>query len=105
MIRPAVPPSVALTVAIVGTFLLTRSLANQPAQADEPERMSVEPRLLCKSFETEATQAVDTGDRTAPVGQWISAQTEWILFSVNLEIGQKPTTFQQHWLHVCLSPR
>ena len=53
-----------------------------------------------------APSAIETNDTTTEIGQWLKKEEmSYELFSVDFEIGQKPTGYPEGWAHVCLSPR
>ena len=64
--------------------------------------------VKCKVFAIELNQAdvLDTEDRTSVVGQWVGKQADASLklHSMDFEVGQKLTGYQQGWVQVCMSP-
>lgn len=91
----------------------------QPAHAEpstaEPAPPSMEPdfydppRLYCKPFEVPlegSRSAIETNDRTTAIGKWLEAEeASYELFSIDFEVGQKPTGYPVGIAYVCLSPR
>ena len=67
------------------------------------------PRLYCRPFQVPLkglSSAFETNDRTTEIGQWIEKEEQsYELFSIDFEIGQKPTGYAEGWVQICLSPR
>lgn len=67
------------------------------------------PRLYCKPFEVPmsgASAAMETNDATTPIGRWIAdEEASYELFSIDFEVGQKPTGYPIGIAWVCLAPR
>ncbi len=67
------------------------------------------PRLLCKMFTVPlqgAGSMFETNDLNTEIGRWIQSEEDlYDLFSIDFEIGQKPTGYAQGYAQVCLSPR
>ncbi len=65
-------------------------------------------RLICRVFETDVRSptTLDTSDGTTEVGQWVQEQLGdgLALYSVDFEVGQKPTGYPQGYVQVCVYP-
>lgn len=65
-------------------------------------------RLLCRLFlvDVRDVDTWDTADRTTEIGQWVGEQTDagLFLYSLDFEVGQKPTGYPQGYLTVCVYP-
>lgn len=67
------------------------------------------PRLYCRPFEVPldgARAAMETNDRTTPMGRWIAdEEASYLLHTIDFEVGQKPTGYPVGIAYVCLRPR
>lgn len=84
--------------------------ASLDARAEEPIAPFYDPpRLLCRPFAVAVEGAgatLETNDLTTEVGKWVAQHEErYELFSLDFEVGQKPTGYPTAWTWACLSPR
>jgi hypothetical protein len=106
----------ALTALVVlcsvqGGWLLSGWLAPD-ARAEDPytTESTAAPypgRLLCKTFAVDPDDSsMELPSDSSAAGRWARDQGErWQIYTVDLEIGQKPTGYPQQWMQVCLYPR
>jgi hypothetical protein len=96
----------AVVCALQAGILLGRDGIASTAIAQEPAA----PRfaLECRSFAVDPAKdpLVQTSDKTTEIGKWVSDREAegWTLYSLDFEIGQKPTGYPQGWLQVCTAP-
>ncbi len=87
-------------------------LIGNDAHAEEPDAIIEapiitpgSPPMLCKAFEVDAAAPeVDTSNVKSPLGDWVSDREGegWVMYGVDLELGQKATGYPQAWVQVCL---
>ena len=83
--------------------------SDAPVPAEEEAVFRDPPRLLCKMFNMPlegAGSMFETNDLNTEIGRWIQSEEDlYDLFSIDFEVGQKPTGYPQGFAQVCLSPR
>lgn len=95
----------AVVCALQAGFLLGRNGIAATANAQEAT-----PRfaLECRTFAIDPAKdpLVQTSDKTTEIGKWVADReaTGWTFYSLDFEIGQKPTGYPQGWLQVCTAP-
>jgi hypothetical protein len=106
----ATPALAALCVFQAG--LIFGRFAPLDAHAEEPavdQGFYDPPRLRCRSFPVPVEGAgtlFETNDRTTEIGRWLETEERrYELFSIDFEVGQKPTGYPTAFAWVCLSPR
>ena len=64
-------------------------------------------KLLCKTFQVDPDDpTMEIPSDSSAAGRWARDQRErWQVYTIDLEIGQKPNGYPQQWLQVCLYPR
>lgn len=86
-----------IVIAVGLIWAASESIAN--TEEEVPHR----PNIECRTFQRDLGDSVlQTRDQTTPVGQWIGEHPGWSVQSIDFEIGQKPTGYQQGWVHVCI---
>lgn len=97
--------------ALQAGWLLSSWLAPD-AHADDPygveTAVDLYPgRLLCKTFVVDPDDpTMELPGDTSTAGRWARDQRErWQIYTVDLEIGQKPNGYPQQYMQVCLYPR
>ncbi|MCB9677021.1 MAG: hypothetical protein H6737_18030 [Alphaproteobacteria bacterium] len=94
---------------LVGQLMPTAAAQETPDEPLPVEPFYDPPRLYCRIFKVPvegAGSTFETNDRTTEIGKWIEAEEgSYELFTVDFEVGQKPTGFPQGYAQVCLSPR
>lgn len=99
---------------ILGSVGLGTAWAD-PADDEGSDELFAEPAapysapFKCRHFPVDAKDkavTLETADRTSEIGQWVGDQEDngWTVYSVDFEVGTKPTGFPQGWVQVCLIP-
>lgn len=89
----------------LGQFLPSNAWAQETPRDVSPA--TVVSSVKCRVFAVDINNGdpLETNDRTSVVGQWVGEQLDasFKFHSIDFEVGQKSTGYQQGWAQICMS--